>query len=549
MKNNPLKKIIVVCVVLTFCMLSACKQTSSPIKDHSSGKVGDSSSDLPNKLIYSSEPEKDSSNTEKKYYEETELEFENNIHITKKRSDAGEVLAPANSAGLSSNYKGYAEAEADALRKEILDSKNTDSYYKITGQKYYISPAGNDENDGKTPKTAWGTLDALSNATLKKGDAVLLERNSVYRITSTVNLLAGVVYGSYGSGTKPQIYASPKNYAAKGIWEPSNKKNVWKTGFAYKEAGSMVFDHGKSIGIFKSSGIDALNGNEQYYQNVDDGSIYLYCDKGNPSNHYKDIEICPSYSIFSIDDTVSDITIDNLCLKYTSLHGISFLGNNSNINITNCELGYIGGSRLNGGVRHGNAVQFWWGCTNVKVENNWMYQTFDSAVTWQGNKGIYQDISFSRNLFEYNNADVEFWAYEEASLSNFKIENNIMRFTSLGWGTRKNDAGLRGIEGCIKGDSRRMDSVKAVSIKNNIFDCIGKDVIAWSLIESQKNEIKADGNKLILKGAYREVFGDNAYILKGFALPSDLRATNQSELDAAFDVFDHSGSSSTKWYD
>ena len=213
-----------------------------------------------------------------------------------------------------------------------------------------------------------------------------------------------------------------------------------------------------------------------------------------------------------------DVTVDNLCFKYTAGFAIHAPDTNGNINVTNCEIGYIGGlwtGKLPGGrVRFGNAIEFWAGLPNVcvkdiTVKNNWFYETYDSALTWQGsqNDTVWENITYSENLFEYNNADIEYFGRGGSILKNFRMENNIMRFTSMGWGTRTSDGGIRGIEGCIRAVTRRGDGsevdVKSVYFTNNKLDCPARQTINWNITPEQKKFVYASGTKLYIKSEYR----------------------------------------------
>ena len=68
-------------------------------------------------------------------------------------------------------YHGGADEQAEALKQEVLNTKDE---LVITGTTYYVSPYGDDENDGTSPATAWQTLDGLvaHRDILKEGDGV-----------------------------------------------------------------------------------------------------------------------------------------------------------------------------------------------------------------------------------------------------------------------------------------------------------------------------------------------------------------------------------------
>ncbi|MBR4099512.1 MAG: hypothetical protein IKK55_00795 [Clostridia bacterium] len=445
-------------------------------------------------------------------------------------------------ADLSTSLKGYAEKEATARRNEILKTPNTEELYDIKGTKYYISGDGDDKNDGRTPETAFKTIDALELVDLNKGDAVLFERGYVYRFKRTISVKSGITYGSYGKGNKPAIYGSPFN-AAKSVWTPSKKKNVWQTDFSFERACGVFFDYGTSFGSLKNAGIGALDKNGDFYHDYLGGTIYVYSDKGNPANVYESIEISPSMHIFRLDG-VKDVVIDNFSIKYGSYGVVG--GMWENVYVTNCEMGYIGGM-VGTDVRRGNAIEFMSNDnSNVFCDHNWIYQTFDSAITWQGyssSGSIYKNISFSDNLLEYNNADFEFWEDEGVIIDGFVMDNNIMRFTSLGWGTRE---GIRGIEGCYLGNLREMIILEPIEMTNSIIDCPGRQIVNLKANVEQKNQFVTANNKYFVKGSYRTLDVVLKYFPDEVAAAGDIKAYNLEGLKQAFSRFDPTAE--LKWY-
>lgn len=424
-------------------------------------------------------------------------------------------------AKLRANYgnmaQGYCESEAEQMRAKILNTPNTEELYEIKGTKYYVSTSGDDKNDGKTPETAIRTLDAIEMLPTNPGDAILFKRGDVFRFAREINAVDGIIYGSYGDGAKPKIYGSPENYAQNDSWVEI-KPNIWQIAFDYPYASGCILDYGMIAGVQKwDTRFDGMKENGDYFHDLETKNFYLYCDQGKPSDIYCDIEIMPTETLFMLRDSI-DVIIDNLCLKYTASFAIHAPDIKDNITVTNCEIGYIGGlwtGGLPGGrVRFGNAIEFWGGLDNVHIQNvtvknNWFYQTYDSALTWQGSKEdtVYKNITFSENLFEYNNADIEFFGKKGNVLENFRMENNLMRFTSMGWGTRTYDGGIRGIEGCVRAVTTRdgnggMD-VKSVYFINNTMDCPARQIINWNITPEQKKNVHAFGSKLYIKSEYR----------------------------------------------
>jgi hypothetical protein len=81
------------------------------------------------------------------------------------------------------------------------------------GTVYYIDSAGGDDfNDGKTPETAWRTLDKPEQCTFAPGDKILLKNGLSYEGTLSLEGIAGgtdapFVISSYGEGAFAKIYS------------------------------------------------------------------------------------------------------------------------------------------------------------------------------------------------------------------------------------------------------------------------------------------------------------------------------------------------------
>lgn len=471
-------------------------------------------------------------------------ELSSKAEVIVPRDDAAEVRVEGNRANLMNPITGGAEEAAEKRRGEI---KTTKDKLSITGKTYYISPAGDDLNDGLSEENAFRTLEVLGWLPLSVGDAVLFERGSIYRVTEPILAVEGVTYGAYGEGEKPCFYGSPQNYADATKWQPSKMKNVWKIDFGYADAGNIVFNHGEYVGIKRMSGINQLKATGDFYHNEVDGIIYLYCEAGNPGKNYQDIEISPKSSIFTLDKEVSKVTIDNLCMKYAGEFAINAIHNNREITVTNCEMGYIGGSKLSLAVRYGNAIQFWNGTQNTTVKNCWVYQVYDTAITFQGtSKNAYSNINFSDNLLEYNDMDIEIWDKgENFTIDQLVIENNLMRYTAQGWGTRGEDSGNRGGAAGFKFSLGNCVSCDG-SLKNNIFDCPAYESVDIRLPQSNF-KFNISGNSFYTSASHRS----NANVVRfgglvGGKVPDSLKATGQSELVAAFKTFDKSAAD-IKW--
>lgn len=307
-------------------------------------------------------------------------------------------------------------------KNEILHNNDQ---VDIIGTKYYVSENGNDTNDGLTPRTAWKTLQKVSDAPLLDGDGVLFERGSVFR--GTVKTVDGVTYAAYGAGEKPKLYGSEMSLASPSLWEEVDEEHhIWKFTTKLLDVGTLVFDkesfHSRKLIPSYKNGKFVCRENEnkdfilekEMTQDLDVfwhydeklmvraskgesfpipdvcgkayGEIYLRCDRGNPGTVFGEIEALSAVCMFQAWDK-KHVTIDNLCIKYVGRHGVSAGGFSAGLHVTNCEFGWIGGAIQTyegtdpnspevgrGNVtRYGNAVEVYGGCDDYYVANNYIY--------------------------------------------------------------------------------------------------------------------------------------------------------------------------------
>lgn len=380
-----------------------------------------------------------------------------------------------NPAPLSYPMTSKFDKEADALRNKILNK--TDALPStVTGNIWYISNSGNDKNSGNSKNAPWATLEALNayGDRIKAGDAVLFERGDVFR--GSFSTKSGVYYGAYGTGDKPCIYGSAQNYA-KVNWK---KKfgNVWICDtYIADDVGIIVFNHGESVGYKRDKKYEMQQNGDFWCEGDGAVTLYLYMDK-NPAEAFKSIEIGIRKEIIYIKGS-ENVTVENLCLKYTGAHAISG-GGVKNVTVKNCEIGFIGGSYLKGYwrqyTRYGNGIQFWSGNENVLVENNWIYQIYDSGITHQGD-GNYtaKNLTFNENLVEYcGMGSIEYWTNYYTSEDGYNISenvtysNNILRFAGYCWGGIQRFDKER--SGHIISDTGCHNNKTNFKIINNIFD-------------------------------------------------------------------------------
>ena len=358
--------------------------------------------------------------------------------------------------------------------ERIEEIKNTPNMEIPKGATvYYISNKGKDTNDGKSPSSAWATIDRLSTANLKEGDYVLFERGGYYR--GNFGSKAGVTYSAYGTGEKPIICGSPEDGANAGRWTKV-ANNVWEYQTVFeKDIGTLVFNHGEAHAIkwmvytgssgtledYKTktmwNGVSTLKNDLDFWHSTENKKIYL-CSEKNPGERFSSIEFLQRVNAIGCGG--NNVTFDNLTIKYTGAHGIGG-GTKSNLTVKNCTFEWIGGSIQHVNhegtypkpVRYGNAIEIYGGCDGFVVENCYFNQIYDAAITHQYNfaddpgsmtdRGHY-NVLYKNNVMEYCVYPIEYFlgnipAGNTSHYDNVVYEGNVMWYTGEGLGSQRPD--------------------------------------------------------------------------------------------------------------
>lgn len=434
---------------------------------------------------------------------------------------------------------GGAETQADSLKKKILNAVNCEIGNETV---YYFSQNGNDNNDGLSPNTAKKSFLKVLELPLKDGDRVLFERGSIFRTEEKIELVNGVYYGAYGVGEKPKVYGSLKDYADSSLWCKTELENVWCTEIKTSEVAGMInFNNDESFGTWQEQ-IDDLKSDGDFYHDNEKGLFYLYLRNDNPGEFFHNIEIATTKMFMRAmrPDPAKNIKIENLCFKYATFGPIDICLA-ENVHITNCELGWHGGrvyrKKGNEVVRYGNAIEFWYRGNEITVDNCWIYQIFDAAITFQGfydNQPYFTNVRFQNNLIEYCSMNIEYWAGRGTDefpphISDISFKGNIIRFGGYGWGgiQRCNKNG----QGMILGWNYSYNDMNNFVITENILDCADCYMIHTRLPSMQAG-LTAYGNTYFQKkSSGRHEF---VQIVKG----SDIIAQNQEDFEKAIYEFD-----------
>jgi len=386
------------------------------------------------------------------------------------------------------------DLKAEALKQEILQAEDLTDFQ---GKVYYVSSSlGDDSNDGSSPDKAICSLSKVNELDLKNGDAVLFNRGDTFR--GHVKTKAGVTYAAYGDGNKPFLFGSPFNAAQHGKWTLTEKENIWVYSEPlFKDVGTLVLDDaqaafkvmlvkmddGSTVHIETGapfSGYMDLDRDLDFYHDYKETGLMYLCSQENPASRFHSIEVLEKGHVFS---AVNDVKIDNLTIMYCGSHGIGS-GTTSSLEVTNCVLGWIGGSIQGEALfgrrhptRYGNAIEIYGGCGHYLVDHCWIYQVYDAGITHQFSSGgtqdiIQTDVTYKDNLVEDCVYAIEYFLGKADGdsviryMDNILMENNILRRAGYGWGSQRPDKETPAI---LKSWGSRNQASNFI-VRNNIFD-------------------------------------------------------------------------------
>lgn len=347
------------------------------------------------------------------------------------------------------SYLETLQAKADEMKANILSSEPN-----LTGRTriYYVSNQGSDSNSGTSPEDPWATLEKVNTIQGGSNIAVLFECGGEWR--GTLKCKGMVLYSHYGDTADglPILNGSLRDYANVSYWTQTKYANVYECSYSFTDVGIMAFDHDNSYGDYdalvgsllfhrnnSNIGPADLSRDLQFYCDSTTKKLYLYSKDGNPGTRFDSIEIGDDINIVNL---ASNVTLDGLRVRYTGGHGISG-GTASGVTVKNCVCDWIGGSRLGSDSTYGNAIQIYGTALNCNLDNNWCYQIYDCGVTIQCTSSAsyearMENVSMSGNLLEYCHWGIEFWNQKSEkynrTFENIFMNNNFIRFTSMGWG-------------------------------------------------------------------------------------------------------------------
>jgi hypothetical protein len=296
--------------------------------------------------------------------------------------------------------------------------------YPASGRTFYFSSVtGSDSNNGLTTATAFKSIAKMNTLSLVPGDNVLFARGGFWRMTTDAfpsftsgNSSAYITYGAYGTGAKPEFWASI-NLSATSNWTEEST-NIWvTTGQWQKKLGILVFNNEQiPVGDMNWSKANLASQGMWEYNSSDNGVssenlTYIYS-VGNPGTYYTSIEAGSTTSGNPKNDGAafylsgkSHIIIANWSSRYAAVLGLEG-GYSNDIQILDSAWRLQGGAFQEnspdyGPRPYGACIQFWVNSSNILISGNNFSECFDVAVTPQASS--YSGTALMENITIINN--------------------------------------------------------------------------------------------------------------------------------------------------
>ncbi len=342
----------------------------------------------------------------------------------------------------------------------------------IEEQSYYVDVEdGNDTNDGKTPQSAWKTLQRVNNHHLKAGNKILFKAGGIWRgkldIKYSGTLDYPIVIGSYGDGDRPIISAVntikiDKWYPYNGRGEDgidekfkepvNNPDRVWIALILDNHPDRVKVDGREILGAFDSM---ELGEDFRWSYNRDKSGIlfYYYGDKPDTIETNLDSAAIHIYG-------VSNIEVKDIEFRGGYIAGI-FIEESSYIAIQDVVVGdmskqgvYVKAKR---GVSKGIIIDR----STIDSKYTLDYKMAETDLSRNGRttttRGASEGIIFLGNVQESNisnstiknwtHANINFFSTNKEELSYNLIYNNLITSPDIayggrigidGWGTHNN---------------------------------------------------------------------------------------------------------------
>ncbi len=243
---------------------------------------------------------------------------------------------------------------------------------------------------------------------------------------------------------------------------------------------------------------ESLKNQGDFFHDPADKRLYFYSER-NPAAIYSMMEAARKRIIVRFGSTRHAV-VDGFTIAYSGAHGANGSGCRHGI-IRNCDFLWIGGSHLytrnDRPTRYGNGVEFWNGCENMTVENNYFEEVYDTAMTNQGPEpGLVRNMVWRNNRTLRCEQAYEIWFSNAAMVvDGLLVTGNEFVDSGFGW----SHAQRPDKRGCHLLGYGLTCKIVDIRYEHNIFRN-AKDAPIW-FSNSRLAEFNIDHNTYIQPGA------------------------------------------------
>ncbi len=343
----------------------------------------------------------------------------------------------------------------------------------IDPQAYYVDAVeGNDINDGKTPQTAWKSLEKLNSLTINAGNKILFRTGQRWHgqltIKNSGTVENPIVIGSYGDGDQPVLSAvgivnlrenNNNNDIEDGEWIPYNAvggnglsidfkepvqdpTNTWLAVILDSHPDRVKVNGQEVLGAFDST--ELSNTFKWSYNRDKGGTVFYWYGNDKPSAIETNLYTAPLY----IHDS-SYVTVENITLEGGYVASL-FIEKGSNISVKNSTLGNMAKQGLY--VKSENSISKNIVVTGCTIDSKYTldYSMATPNETRNGRttttRGASEGIMFwggvqssviSDNLIKnWTHASINFSTANEEELANNRVFNNELTAPDIAYGGR-----------------------------------------------------------------------------------------------------------------
>lgn len=353
---------------------------------------------------------------------------------------------------------------------------------------HFISQAGNDNNDGLTPDTAWATIKNVNSLKPAGHSIVLFRRGDTFY--GELVLPSGTEIGAYGSGDMP-VLTLYKLLNRSGGWV-EHRPGIWRI-----DLGSPATHDGytatrdANVGFLLVDGVvhpnlkldlAGLTAPWDFTCDIQNHALYVKA-VANPTKLARDIRAAPNGDAGGVGGGVircDQGSNDVHDVRVTGSGGCGIVGSGTDVHIHGCVIDHIGGSQLvlvdpTGATRYGNGISNWINVERWLIEGNEIYEVYDVAWSPQGldHQGApvsWKDLTFRGNYAHDCTQMVEFWSISAnpASLGFIRIVVEGNRFERAGRGTFADVRPNQDVRVHLL--TYLLETPVDITIQNNLFD-------------------------------------------------------------------------------